>query len=136
MDIHCFLVGRKDSLFRQLVASLLVDMIDNLDLHANTTIDFKVMLDEIRNANPNMVLLEETSPFSENSLTIRLLDSLPGLPLIVISEDSNLIRIIHSETRILGSSRDLIETMNLVHDQHLRPDKENDIYEKTRPPDP
>ena len=46
MDKRCFLVGRKDSLFKQLVASLLVDMMDNLDLHENTTADFKIMLDE------------------------------------------------------------------------------------------
>lgn len=136
MDKRCFLVGRKDSLFKQLVASLLVDMMDNLDLQENTTTDFKAMLDEIRGAKPNMVLLEEVSPFSENSLTIRLLDSLPGLPLIVISEDSNLIRIVRSETRILGSSRDLIETLNLIHDQHFKPDKENDVYEKKHHPDP
>lgn len=109
-------------------------MMDNLELHENTTADFKDLLDEIRNAKPDLVLLEEISPFTENSLTIRLLDSLPNLPLIVISEDSNLIRIFHSETRTLSSSRDLIETLNIMLDQRSKPDKESVFYEQIRRP--
>lgn len=109
-------------------------MMGNLDLHENTTTDFKDTLGEIRDAKPDLVLLEEMSPFSQNSLTIRLLNSLPNLPLIVISEDSNLIRIFHSETRMLSSSRDLIETLNSMLDQKSKPDKESNFYEQIRRP--
>lgn len=121
-------------MFKQLVASLLVDMMDNLELHENTTADFKDTLDEIRDAKPDLVLLEEMSPFCENSLTIRLLDSLPNLPLIVISEDSNVMRIFQSETRILSSSGDLIETLNIMLDQRSKPEKESVFYEQIRRP--
>ena len=45
---RCFLVGRKDSLFKQLVASLLVDMMDDLDLYENKAVEFDALLEEIR----------------------------------------------------------------------------------------
>ena len=114
MDKHCFLVGQKDSLFKQLVASLLVDLADDLNLHVNKTEEFDGLMDEIKEIRPDMILLEDASPFSEDSLTIRLLVNIPDLPVIVISEDSNLLHIVRRDTRLLSSSKDLIETINLV----------------------
>lgn len=132
MNKRCFLVGRKDSLFKQLVASLLIDMLDDLELHENQTIEFNGLLEEIHAVNPNLILLEDASPFSENSLMSRLLVSLPGLPLIVISEDSNLMHVIRCNTRLLGSSNDLIETITFTLDHHSNPTQEN-AYERPRP---
>jgi hypothetical protein len=96
------------------VASLLVDMTDNLDLLENKTVDFDGLLKEIREANPDMILLEEVSPFTQNSLLIRILVNIPDLPVIVISEDSNIMHIVRCDTRLLSSSRDLIDTINLM----------------------
>jgi len=110
----CFLVGRKDSLFKQLVASLLVDLNDQLELRENKAVDFGGLLDEIKDAKPDMILLEESSPFSENSLLTYLLINIPAMPVIVISEDSNLMHIVRRETKLLSSSSDLIETIDLM----------------------
>lgn len=125
MNKRCFLVGRKDSLFKQLVASLLVDMMDNLDLYENKAVEFDALLEEIKFASPHLLLLEEASPFSENSLTTRFLASLPALPVVVISEDSNLIYVVRCNARLLSSSRDLIEAIHLTFDHHFNPNKEN-----------
>ncbi|MDL1909163.1 hypothetical protein FBQ81_00505 [Chloroflexi bacterium CFX6] len=114
MAKQCFLIGQKNSLFQQLVASLLTDMADDLDLYENKTFDFDSLLDEIREAKPDMILLEEEAPFLENSLMIHLLTNVPNLPVIVISEDSNQMHVIRCRTRLLSSSRDLIEVINLI----------------------
>ncbi|NWG34674.1 MAG: hypothetical protein HXY42_09545 [Chloroflexi bacterium] len=120
-------------MFKQLVASLLVDMMDNLDVQENQTTDFEGLLDEIQAVDPHLILLEEAFPFSENSILSRLLMNLPDLPLIVISEDSNLMHVVRCNTRLLSSSRDLIETITVTLDHHFNSTKENAVYEKTRP---
>ncbi|MEW6287349.1 MAG: hypothetical protein AB1509_14090 [Chloroflexota bacterium] len=125
MNKRCFLVGRKDSLFKQLVASLLVDMMDDLDLYENKSVELDALLEEIKSVHPDLIVLEEMSPFSEDSLMSRLLVNLPDLPVIVISEDSNLMHLIRCHTRMLGSSKDLIETINLTFNHHSNPNKEN-----------
>lgn len=133
MNRRCFLVGRKDSLFKQLVASLLVDMMDNLDVQENQTTDFEGLLDEIQRVKPHLILLEEAFPFSGTSILFRLLMNVPDLPFVVISEDSNLMHVVRCNTRLLGSSQDLIETINVTLDHQFNPTKENAVYEKTRP---
>ncbi len=108
-------------------------MMDNLDVQENQTTDFESLLDEIQTVKPHLILLEEASPFSENSILSRLLVKAPDLPLIVISEDSNEMHVVRWNTRLLSSSRDLIETLNVTLDQQFNPTKENAAYEKTRP---
>ncbi|GAB4449177.1 MAG: hypothetical protein OHK0041_10190 [Anaerolineales bacterium] len=115
------------------MASLLVDMMDNLDIQENQTTDFESLLDEIEMVQPHLILLEETFPFSENSILSRLLVKAPAVPLVVISADSNEMHVVRWNTRLLSSSRDLIETLNVTLDQQFNPTKENAVDEKTRP---
>lgn len=114
MEKRCFLAGRKESLFKQLVASLLRDATDDLELYENKSVEFGEMLSEIKESKPDMIILEESEPFTENSLLTRILIQIPEVPLIVISEDSNLIHIVRCQARLLSSSNDLIETINLM----------------------
>lgn len=114
MAKHCFLIGRKDSLFKQLVASLLTDLTDGFDLSENKHIDFANLLDEIKAIKPDIILLEEITPFLENSMMVHLLVNIPDLPVIVINEDSNQMHIVHCHTKLLSSSKDLIETINHI----------------------
>ena len=107
-------MGRKESLFIQLVASMLIDLIDDLELYESNTVDFSNLLEEVARAEPDIILLEESPPFSENSLLIRLLANIPDLPVIVISEDSNLMHIVRRETRLLSSSHDLVKTITHI----------------------
>lgn len=108
-------------------------MMDNLDVQENQTTDFESLLDEIQTVKPHLILLEEAFPFSENSILSRLLVKVPDLPLVVISEDSNEMHVVRWNTRLLSSSRDLIETLKVTLDQQFNPTKENAVYEKTRP---
>lgn len=114
MEKRCFLAGRKESLFKQLVASLLRDATDDLELYENKSVEFGEMLSEIKESKPDMIILEESEPFTENSLLTRILIQIPEVPMIVISEDSNLIHIVRCQARLLSSSNDLIETINLM----------------------
>ena len=117
MEKVCFLAGRKDSLFKQLVASLLRDLADNLKLHESQADDFEGLLNEVLMVKPNVILLEDTSPFSKKSFLVRLLVSKPNLPVIVISENSNEIHILRRETVLLSSSSELIRAIDQIQFQ-------------------
>jgi hypothetical protein len=117
MEKCCFLVGQKDSLFKQLVASLLSDLAINLKLAESRSTGFEDLLNEISVAEPNLILLEEASPFSGDSYLIQLLINVPNIPVIVISEASNEMHILRRESVILSSSSDLIKTIDQIQKQ-------------------
>ncbi len=114
MEKRCFLVGKRDSLFKQLVASLLIDLTDGFVLYENKALEMENLLREIDHVRPDMILLEDMSPYSEGSLLSRLLFKTSDIPLIVISEDSNVMHVVRRESRLLSSSSDLIKTIHLV----------------------
>ena len=117
MEKRCFLIGQKDSLFKQLVASLLSDLATNLKLEESRSTGFEDLLNEISVAEPNLILLEEASPFSGDSYLIQLLINVPNIPVIVISEASNEMHILRRESVILSSSSDLIKTIDQIQKQ-------------------
>ena len=121
MEKCCFLVGQKDSLFKQLVASLLSDLAINLKLDESQSTGFEDLLNEISEAEPNLILLDEASPFSGDSYLIQLLINVPNIPVIVISEVSNEMHILHRESVILSSSSDLIKTIDQIQIQPETP---------------
>ena len=114
MEKHCLLTGRHNSLFRQLVAGLLKDLTNELTLHESRASDFMDFLNEVSDLQPDMILLDDSSPFSEDSLLTRLLINEPALPVIVISENSNVMHIVRRESVMLNSSNDLIKAIDLV----------------------
>ena len=114
MKKRCFLAGRKDSLFKNLVAILLNGLMDDLDLQESGAEDLEGLLNEISEAEPTFILLDDSSSFSEESLLVRILMHKPDLPVIVISENSNLMHIVRRETRTINSSNDLVNAVNLI----------------------
>jgi len=114
LEKHCLLTGRRhNSLFRQLVASLLQDL-TNVTLHESRAADFTGFLNEVSDIQPDLILLDDSSPFSEDSLLTRLLINEPALPVIVISENSNVMHIVRRERVMLHSSDDLVRAIDLV----------------------
>ena len=114
MKKRCFLAGRNDSLFKNLVATLLNDLIKDLDLHESQAEDLEGLLNEISEAKTALILLDDSFPFSDESPLVRILIHSPNLPVIVISEEANLMHIVHRETRTINSSSDLVQAVNLV----------------------
>jgi len=114
MKKRCFIAGKRDSLFKNLVANLLNGLIDDLDLRESQANDFEELLAEISDADPSLILLDESSPFSGDSLLGRILAFKPELPVIVISENSNLMHIVRKETKVIDSSSDLVDVVNLM----------------------
>lgn len=108
----CFLVGRQDSLFKQLVAGLLRDLAENLNIFESNTADFEDLLNEISKMKPHLILLDDASPFSKESFLVGLLINRPNLPVIVLSENSNEMHIVRRETVLLKSSNDLIKAID------------------------
>lgn len=114
MEKRCFFLGRKDSLFRQLVASLLIDLTVNLDLYESDAASTDQLLEEVAKFQPHIILLEESPPFSEDPFLVRLLIAQPGVPVIVIGEESNYMYILRLETNLLSSSDELIKAIERI----------------------
>jgi chemotaxis response regulator CheB len=114
LEKRCFLAGWKDSLFKDLVVNLLNGSNNHLTLIESHAVDFEGLLYEISKAKPDVILLEESSPFSGDSFLVLLLVRNPNLPVIVISELSNEMHIMRRETLFLNSSSDLIRTINQI----------------------
>lgn len=114
MKKRCFLAGRSDSLFKNLIANLLNDLIKDLDFHESQADDLEGLLNEISETEPTLILLDNSSPFSGDFPLIRILMHKPGLPVIVISENSNFMHVIRRETQIINSSSDLVKAINLI----------------------
>jgi len=114
MKKRCFLAGKNDSLFKSLVASLLNDLINDVELQESHADDLEGLLNEISETDPTLILLADASPFSGESPLFRILMHKPNLPVIVISEDSNMMHIVHRETKIIKSSNDLVNAVNII----------------------
>ena len=114
MNKRCFLAIRKNSLFKQAVSSLLDDMTNSLELFESNASNVDDLFKEISEIDPDMILLEESSPFSDESLLVRLLITKPDLPVIVISEEINYMHVVRRKTVQLSSSIELIEAINLI----------------------
>ena len=108
----CLLVGQKDSLFKQLVASLVRDLTTNLKLYESQATEYEDLVDEISKVKPDMILLDDASPFSVDSVLVRLLINHTNLPVIVISAESNEMHIVQRKTELLTSSNDLIRVID------------------------
>jgi len=110
----CFIAGEKDTLFKTLIANLLNGRIDDMDVQESQADDFDGLLAEITEADPTLILLDDSFPFSKDSFLIRILLHKPELPVVVISEDSNLMHLVRKETKTINSSNDLVNVVNLI----------------------
>lgn len=114
MNKRCFLAITKNSLFKKAVFSLVMNMTKELELFESNATNVEDLLKEMLEVNPDLILLEDSSPFHEESSLIRLLITKPSLPVIVISEDVNYMHIVRRETVQLSSSIELIEAINQI----------------------
>jgi hypothetical protein len=114
MKKRCFLAGRNESLFKNLVANLLIDLIADLDLYESQAEDLEGLLNEISKIDPTLIILDDSSSFSGESSIMSILMHQPNLPVIVIGMDSNLMHILRKETKIINSSNDLVKAVNLA----------------------
>ena len=112
---RCLLfVCNKDALFRQIVSNLLVNVDDHVEIFESTARNLNDLLQDVSDINPDIILLEETSPLSVDSLLVHVLFAKPGRPVIVISQEHNWMHMVRWETIQLHSANDLISTIALV----------------------
>jgi AmiR/NasT family two-component response regulator len=95
----------------QLVADLLIAQTKDLILHESRAHDVGSLLSDVEREQPNVVVLESPSPFTDETLLVQLLVRKPEVPLILISENSNTVHVIRCETSLLNTSKDLINTI-------------------------
>ena len=114
MKKRCFLAGRNDTLFKTFVANLLNGLIDELDMQESSADDLEGLLAEISDVELALILLDDSSPFSGDSLLVQILIHKPDLPVIVLSENSNLMHVVRRETTIIHSSKELVNAINLI----------------------
>lgn len=114
MDKRCLLLVCKDTLFRQVVLGLLLDIHENVEMFESAARTIHDLLNEVSDIDPDIILLEETSPLSEEFRLVHMLLAKPGRPVIVISQEHNWMHVVHCETVQLSSANDLINAINFI----------------------
>jgi hypothetical protein len=110
----CFLLVFKDTLFKQIVLSLLGEMDSDIQFLESSADDIDSLLNEISEFRPNTVLFEEASPLWSASCLIHLLKEMPGCPIVVISQEHNLVHVVHWQTLEVEKADDLFKSIKSV----------------------
>ena len=105
--------------------NLLVNGADNVEMFESTALDVRDFLNEVTHLDPDIILLEESSPLSTNSPLVHVLIAKPGRRLIMISQEHNWIYVVHWENFHLSSASDLVNTIKFMESgNYLVADKE------------
>jgi len=110
----CFLLVFKDVLFKQIILSLISEMKGNIQIFESDARDVDDLLDEISKLKPDSLMIEEASPLSAASCLVHLLKVLDGRPIIVISQEHNLLHVVHWQTVQVERANDLLEFISPV----------------------
>ena len=114
MDKRCLLWLCKDTLLKEVISSLLLDISNDIELLESSVHDFETLLRGVSHVDPDVIVLEASSPFSEESQLVRVLMARPGRPVIVVSQEHNWMHVMRWETVKLESAYDLIDVMKLT----------------------
>lgn len=114
MEKRSLLFVCKDALFREIMSSLFANVTDHVEIFESTAHNVNDLLNDIAHISPDMILLEESSPLSADSPLIHVLIAKPGRPVIVISQESNWVHVVHWETTCLSSASELMDTIKFI----------------------
>jgi chemotaxis response regulator CheB len=112
MNKLCFLAIQKNSLFKQAVSSLIGKATNGIELYESEADNVEGLIKEILDMAPHVLVLEESSPLLNESVLAGLLMISPYVSVIVVSEETSFMHVVHRETIQLSSSIDLIEAIN------------------------
>jgi len=111
---YCFLLVFKDGLFKQILSNLLVEMNNGFEIYESTAEDVDDLLTEVSKLSPDTILLQESSPLSKGACLIHILRAIPGRPVVVVSQEHNLMHVVHWRTVYVETVNDLIESIRPV----------------------
>jgi hypothetical protein len=112
MNKLCFLAIQKNSLFKQAVSSLIGKATNGIELYESEADNVEGLIKEISDMAPHVLVLEESSLLLNESVLAGLLMISPCVSVIVVSEETSFMHVVHRETIQLSSSIDLIEAIN------------------------
>jgi CO dehydrogenase nickel-insertion accessory protein CooC1 len=119
VSIPCILAFQKDSLIRLTLVNL-VDNADEAFVLIDTEAENLEELDrEINQYHAKVIILENSSPFAEETSLSKLLVHSSKLLVIVIQEDNNWLHIYTKEKKLLTSTTDLLDVIHTVHNHPL-----------------
>jgi DNA-binding NarL/FixJ family response regulator len=73
--------------------------------------DFQALVSDISELDPDYVLLEESTFMASTNALIDLLKTYPGMRVMIISEDSNLLHIYQNRNVLLTQPEDLLKEL-------------------------
>jgi chemotaxis response regulator CheB len=101
----------KDTLFKQILLSLLIEAHNKIEIIESTADNVDDLLGEVRIFDPDAVLLEKSSPLSDVPCLFRLFMVMPGRPVVLISQEHNFVHVVHWQTVQVETATDLIEAI-------------------------
>ena len=69
------------------------------------------LLREVSELCPDTILLQESSPLSGGAGLVHLLRAMPGRPVVVVSQQHNVMHVVHWRTVCVETVSDLIDTI-------------------------
>jgi hypothetical protein len=119
VSIPCILAFQKDSLIRLTLVNL-VDNADEAFVLIDTEAENLEELDrEINQYHAKVIILENSSPFAEETSLSKLLVHSSKLLVIVIQEDNNWLDVYSKDNKLLTSTTDLLDVIKTVQNHPL-----------------
>jgi hypothetical protein len=119
MSIPCILALQKDSLIKLTLANLVGKADEALVAIDSEAENLEELDREINQYHAKVILLENSSPFAEETSLSNLLVHSSKLLVIVIQEDNNWLHIYTKEKKLLTSTTDLLDVIHTVHNHPL-----------------
>jgi chemotaxis response regulator CheB len=109
MGVTCVLAMQEYSLMNQALITALLSSIPEQKVVTSTANSLEMLITEISELNPDVVLLGEAMPLAAKDTLARLLMCFPELRVIVVSEDTNWLHVFHKKDLLLTRQSDLLD---------------------------
>jgi hypothetical protein len=85
-----------------------------MEIFESSAANIDDLLREVSNLRPDTVLVEETSPLSVASSLVHLMKAMPGHPVVVLSQEQNLMHVVQWQTVHVEKANDLVELIDFA----------------------
>lgn len=112
MSTECLLVIENDSPLN-FAFEMLLTPDKGVKATKSSAGDLQILVDEICETKPQVVIFEDTAKLTENHTLFDLLMSTPKVTIVIVQRESNYIHVFRKEEIMIESSSDFLEALRL-----------------------
>lgn len=111
MFIFCVMAIKKESMISLALTDLFNGTENRLALIKSEAENYEEFIKELKNHNANVILLDKACAFAKEDALAKLLMMFPAMLVIIVSEESNWLKIFRREDRLMASPADLMDVI-------------------------